>query len=126
MPRCMLAFVLSAGLAGCASHGATGTVPLGQPVIIAPGHEVALPAGARLRFVGVTGDSRCPPDVQCIQSGDATVAFEFRDAGSPPEGVSINTADRPPQARIGAWRLQLVDLGRGDAPKATVRVDPAR
>lgn len=123
MSRCMLALVLPAVLAGCASHGATGPVPLGEPVVIAPGREVVLPAGARLRFVGVTGDSRCPPGVQCIQAGDATAAFEYRGAGSPAEGVSINTGDRPPEARIGAWRLRLLELGRGDAPKATVRVD---
>lgn len=126
MSRWMFPLALSAALAGCASHGGTGPVPLGQPVAIATGHEVTLPAGARLRFVGITDDSRCPAEVQCIHAGDATAAFEFTPAAAASEGVTLNTADRPPVARIGPWRLQLLELGRGDAPKATVRIDPAQ
>jgi len=122
----MFPLALSSAVASCASHGAAGPVSLGQPVVIASGREVTLPAGARLRFVGITDDSRCPIGVQCIRAGDATAAFEFRAAGARSEGVSINTDDRPPGARIGPWRLQLLHLGRGDAPEATVRIDPAR
>ena len=39
-------------------------------------------AGARILFVGVTGDSRCPADVLCIRLGDATVRLRVFDAGA--------------------------------------------
>lgn len=125
MSRWRLPLVLAAAIAGCASHGATGPLTPGQAVALTAGREVALPAGGRLRFVGVTDDSRCPVGVQCIHAGSATAAFELRDTGVA-EAVSINTADRLPETRLGPWRLRLLDLGRGDAPRATIRIDPAR
>lgn len=125
MARRLLALLLPATIAACASHGAAGPVSPGQPLTMAPGREVALPTGGRLRYVGVTGDSRCPPGARCIHAGDATAAFAFREPGRPPEGVSINTAQQPPEAGIGAWRLRLLDLGHGTDARVTVRIDAA-
>jgi len=39
-------------------------------------------AGARILFVGVTGDSRCPADAFCIQLGDAAVRLRVFDTGA--------------------------------------------
>jgi hypothetical protein len=32
-----------------------------------------------VRYIGVTEDSRCPPDVMCVWEGQVTVAFEYVD-----------------------------------------------
>ena len=48
-------------LVGCASAVSRMTVPLGQPVTLAPGQSVEI-AGENLRltFLNVVTDSRCP------------------------------------------------------------------
>jgi hypothetical protein len=45
--------------------------------VLAPGEtgEVGT-TGPRLRFQGVTGDSRCPAGALCIQGGDAIVRID--------------------------------------------------
>ena len=68
----------------CDEKSPTGpTVPLNEPFTLAPGEAAVLQsAGARILFVGVTGDSRCPADALCIQLGDATVHLRVFDAGA--------------------------------------------
>ena len=118
--------LLTVAMLGCASGGTARSVPLGQPFTLQPGERVALPGDASLRYLNIANDSRCPPDVQCIRAGDADVLFEFvSTAGGAAEQVTLNT-EKAPSASIGAWRLQLVTLEHGDAPRATVRVDQAR
>ncbi len=61
---------------GCGSRGGdepdiptapTATVPLGADVTLAPGDSVVIgQASLTMTFVGVTGDSRCPTNVQCV------------------------------------------------------------
>ena len=113
-------------LPGCTGAGPTrASVPTGQPIAMSPGQQVALPDGARLRYVEVADDSRCRPGVQCIWAGDAKVVFEF--SGMPaqaPRRVTVNTAP-PATASIGNWQLQMLDLAFGQAPQATVQIDPA-
>ena len=53
------------------------TVTLDQQFTLAPGETASIDGrGARLRFEGVTGDSRCPVDAICIQGGDAVVKVQ--------------------------------------------------
>jgi len=68
----------------CDEKSPTGpSVPLNEPFTLAPGEAAMLQsAGAQIRFVGVTADSRCPADVLCIQLGDATVHVRVFDAGA--------------------------------------------
>lgn len=122
----LLAPFLIATLGGCASTGAAPAVALGQPMIMTPGERVALPAGASLRYVEVTDDSRCRPDVQCIRAGDANVVFEFTQASASAQRITLNTAAQPATAAIGDWQLKLIALSFDAAPRATVRVDAAR
>lgn len=88
-----------------------------------PGTRAALPDGAWLQYLGVSNDSRCPPDVQCIQAGDADVRFRFEAAGGGSD-VTLNTANATVRP-IGRWQLRLLRLEHGPAPAVTVRVDAA-
>lgn len=117
-----LSILLLAGLVACASGGAARGVVAGQPFSISPGEHVTLPDRATLHYVGVLDDSRCPPDVQCIRAGDATVAFDFTPARGTRQKITLNT-DAPASAAIGRWQLHLLDLARGPAPVATLRMD---
>ncbi len=48
-------------LAGCAPAGGQTTVPMGQPVTLAPGENVQISGeNLKLTFVNVVTDSRCP------------------------------------------------------------------
>lgn len=92
------------------------------------GQQIGLPDGARLRYVGVADDSRCPPGVQCIRAGDANAVFDFvgepGKAAQAPHRITVNT-DPPATATIGHWQLRLLALAFGQSPTATVQIDPA-
>jgi hypothetical protein len=114
-------------LSACASAG-TGadaadvrTLAVGGTATLAAGESVALPDASRLTYVGVRSDSRCPPDVQCIQAGNAVVAFR-RDAGDSASEFQLVTGKQE-SADVGAWRLTLAALDRATPPNATVRLD---
>ncbi len=48
-------------LTGCAPAGGQTTVPLGQPVTLAPGQSVEITGdNLRMTFLNVVTDSRCP------------------------------------------------------------------
>ena len=48
-----------------------------QSFVLAPGESASYGA-LRVRFVGVTADSRCPANALCIQQGDAAFTVEAR------------------------------------------------
>ena len=114
-----LAALLCLSLVACASVGRT--MSPGQPMLLRPGESVSLPDAAVLRYVGVSADSRCRPDVQCIRAGDADVALEYTTRGAGSQPVTINTDT--PAAEIGEWRLRLLSLEFGPSPRATLQVD---
>ncbi len=112
-------------LPGCTGTSPTrDNAPSGQPIQMAPGQQISLSDGATLRYLEVAADSRCPPGVQCIHAGNADVVFEFADTGKTARRVTVNT-DPPATASIGQWQLRLLALAFGDAPQATVQIDPA-
>ena len=54
--------------------------PLNQQFVLAPGQLAAIDGtSARLQFVEVTSDSRCPLNATCIQAGDALIAVSIVD-----------------------------------------------
>ena len=99
-------------LTNCDEKSPVGpTVPLNQRVTLARG-EVGVIDGSsiRLQFVNVTGESRCPSDVVCIQAGDAVVHIHGIDAdGSADYELHAGDASRAAETRRGL-RVQLVDL----------------
>jgi hypothetical protein len=96
----------------CDEANPTGpTVRLSERFVLAPGSVAAI-ADARIgvQFVGVTGDSRCPADVLCIQGGDAVVHVRVLDAGAV-SSYELHTGDGQ---RAGAshrsLRIELLEL----------------
>ena len=108
-------------LVACASAGAA--MSPGQPMVLRPGDSVSLPDAAVLRYIGVSADSRCRPDVQCIRAGDADVALEYSARGAASRSITINTD--APAADVSGWRLRLLSLEFGAAPRVTLQVDRA-
>ena len=78
--------------AACKEIPTSPTVP--ASFTLAPG-DSAKAENARLTFVRVESDSRCPIDVVCIQAGDAVIVVQ----------VSANGLD-------GQYELALVDPSR--------------
>ena len=90
-------------------------------------------AGFRVEFARVAEDSRCPEAVQCVQAGNAAVAFAVEsEAGK--ATLTLHT-DRTPRAAAAMGRaLRLVELrprpAEGAPPdsaayEATLIVEPA-
>lgn len=116
--------LLALSLGACATSSPGRVAAIGQAFTLLPGQRITLPDDATLRYLQVTADSRCPPDVQCIRAGDADVAFEFVPASGAPISIILNTPEAP-NAPIGDWQLRLLALEFGQAPRATVQVDTA-
>ena len=112
-------------LAGCASASGSATgraLASGASATLAAGESVTLPDASTLTYVGTMSDSRCRPNVQCIQAGDANVAFRHVGGGMSHD-VELNSR-KSPSADLGAWRITLTGLTFDAPPKATVRLDP--
>ena len=123
MPRLpiMSALLPLALLAGCATASGGGrALSPGVPAVLSAGESVTLPDASVLTYVGVSSDSRCPPNVQCIQAGSAVLAFRHA-----MHDVTLETG-KSPSANLGMWTLTLVALDFSSPPKATVRIDAAR
>lgn len=106
-------------LAGCASGDG---IIAGRHFEMSVGQQVALPDASTLRYVGTANDSRCPPDVQCIRAGDANVLFDHAANSGSVARVTLNT-ERTRSVVVGAWRLHLVGLTPGEAPRVTLVID---
>jgi hypothetical protein len=111
MRPALLVWCLLAATA-CDEKSPTGpTVPLNERFTLAPG-EVAVvdDADVRVRFVRVSGDSRCPADAVCIQGGDAVVQLVVVDENGAAE-YELHTGDsaRASVSHRGV-RVELVEL----------------
>jgi hypothetical protein len=107
-----------AALAGCASGDG---IVAGRRFAMNAGQQVALPDASTLRYAGTANDSRCPPGVQCIRAGDADVLFDHAVHGSIAR-ITLNT-ERTRSAVVGTWRLGLVELAPGEAPRVTLVIE---
>lgn len=69
---------------------------LDVPFEMKPGYVVD-EFGFAVRYVGVTEDSRCPPDATCVWEGQVSVAFEYvdEDQRSVVTATGIATPDGP-------------------------------
>ena len=95
----------------CQDSPSQPTVPLNQQFTLAPG-EAATVTGASLqvRFVRVTGDSRCPGDAICIQGGDAIVQISVGNRnGSADYELHTGDSSRSAVSHAG-FRVELVSL----------------
>lgn len=67
--------------------------------------------GLEVRFEGVPKDSRCPPDVQCISAGDATVELRLTGGGKDAATYELHTPRGPKEAEHGSYVVSIVGLG---------------
>ncbi len=75
-----------------------------------------------VHFEGVPSDSRCPPDVQCISAGDATVALRVTGGGKAATTYQLHTPRGQKEAEHGSYVVSLVALGPPESYVATLRV----
>jgi hypothetical protein len=121
--------LLAAGtlaLAACATAvgGSDRMIDDGQSFSLQPAGSVTLADHSQLRYVRLVADSRCRPDVQCIRAGDAEIALKWTPATGAAQDFSLKTPPEQPHSRdLGARRLTLVSLGRGEAPEAQFSIE---
>ncbi|ROO84559.1 hypothetical protein EDD29_2086 [Actinocorallia herbida] len=90
------------------SPGATRTVAAGREFTLAPGSSAALSgASLTIAFTGVSADSRCPVDVDCVWAGDATIHLTTSHG---PLTLHTLTAASAGPTPLGPYRLTLLSL----------------
>lgn len=114
-------------LAGCSGVGTRSTVGMaaGVPTALAPGERARLPDGSQLAYLRLRSDSRCPPRVTCIHAGWAEIDTEFVTVAGAHTTLLLSTRPGAGVADTGAWRFELVELGRGPSPVARLRASAA-
>lgn len=113
--------LLSALAMGCTTGAVEPGYSPGSTAVLQPGEALALPGGARLRYVERVSDSRCPPGVQCIRAGEAQVRFEL-DTGMGEPDTRVLTLPGRSTETLGGWHVELLELESGAQAAATVRV----
>ncbi len=124
----MRAFVLGLCLISVTAcdQSITGpTVSLNQEFELAAGSAATI-AGASLsvQFNGVSGDSRCPADVVCIQGGDAIVRVSAI-SGSGSRDYELHTGDMRP-VQHNDLTIALVQLQPYPFSSQTIRPNDYR
>ncbi len=84
---------------------------VGEPFRLRAG-QVASVGGGELAVVfrGVTRDSRCPADVNCVWAGDAVVAIVTTAGSAPGSQADLHTGVEPRQVQAGNHAVTLVAL----------------
>jgi hypothetical protein len=100
--------LLTIVIAGCASTSVAPTGPFNKEVTVAQGKTASVVDGVSLKFVAVSGDSRCPADAVCIQGGDAIVKLEVT-SGNDAREVELHTGNMQP-VTSGNLTIELVQL----------------
>ncbi len=88
-------------------------------VQVEAGREFKLGVGqeARVRgttvvmlFAGVSEDSRCPKDVQCVWAGNAKLRLRWSGASGGATEVQVNTGVEPRNASYAGYRVRIVAI----------------
>jgi hypothetical protein len=129
----IVSFTLLASLAACTSTGSgaqVATATADVPMVAAAGEfsmqagsASALPDHSTLRYLRLVDDSRCAPDVQCIWAGDAEIEMQWTPATGHSQAFRLHTGKPPREQALGAYRVTLLSLERGPAPRARLRLD---
>ena len=125
-------------LAGCVGAAPSPQPPAGedspmhdhapQTVTLGVGERAILMDGSQLTYLRLVNDSRCPPDVQCVWAGDATIVMRWTPAAGAmvAQDFVLHTTLDPKSFNTGSRTITLQALERGDAPKATLQVESKR
>ena len=108
----LLVATTAVGLWQRSSPSAAGAAPPGadQQVAMAPGEEMVLADGTRLRFVAVIEDSRCPMDAMCPTMGEAVVQFEVETAAGQHERVDVSFEGEPVRASVHGYVIEVTEV----------------
>ena len=106
--------VLAAVLAlfgACANTAPDPIQPLDSAFEVPVGRTVRI-VGTTLEvhFVGVSNDSRCPTDVQCVTAGDATIELQVAADGAAGVRYELHSNDGAREVVHAGYRLTFVDL----------------
>ena len=122
---CFAAILWALPLTQCGGGPAAPTVRLNEEFVVAPGDTIKMESTSqRVRFGGVTSDSRCPIDVVCIQAGDAIVRIEILSSRRG-ESYDLHTADGRP-VMDGRLTIVLVRLAPSPVSSRTIAPDDYR
>jgi hypothetical protein len=91
----------------CFREGATEPGPVDVQVTLAPGQSASI-RNVSLRFIGVTGDNRCPADVVCVLGGSAAVTARVTIRGGSRD-LTFETGNPQPVVE-DALTFELVQL----------------
>jgi hypothetical protein len=104
-------------------HAPTTEPELGRPFDVKPSEVVTI-QGLRIRFEGVSEDSRCPTGAQCVWAGDAVARFMLEKPPATAEHRTLHTNGRfDRQTDYDAFVVQLADLK--PYPKDGATIAPA-
>ena len=130
MPALPTILAAALSLAACSSVGSSGDnvarIADGSSFRMQPGQQVTLADASTLRYERLVNDSRCQPGVQCVWAGDAEVAFTWHSTGGGRDAFSLHTGRGEKSHVVGGRTVTLVGLGRGVAPKATLKLDSSK
>ena len=114
----ILVFALLLSATACMTPSQPGTpgtltptiqAEVGREFDIAVGQEAKLQgSNVVIRFRGVTNDSRCPSDVQCVWAGNAVAGFDLSGTGQ--SDASLNTTLDPKSVSYAGYTIALVGL----------------
>jgi hypothetical protein len=112
-------------LGACADAPTAPTAPPGGEFTLARGEAIAIEGTPlSVRFNDVTGDSRCPADVFCIQGGSAAVRITAASDRSTAD-YELHTGDMQPVVHE-RFVIALVQLSPYPFSSRTIRPDEYR
>lgn len=111
-PHALRTIVAAAALVGLAACGTTLTsVPTDQAFELSPGETVLVAGtGARVTFVNVPADTRCPTTAICVTAGNAEVAVRIRGQLDADTTIVLNTTLDPKATDVNGLHVALEGL----------------
>ncbi|TNE61941.1 MAG: hypothetical protein EP344_05585 [Bacteroidetes bacterium] len=112
----ILTVLLLALLAGCTEKSGILTFSLDTPFTIEQGATAtwAEDAAIQIRFDGVTSDSRCPVDAECVWAGRAEIEVTFIQPGDTQTNRLIlgdpTGTDYTSEALFGSFKVKLLEV----------------
>ena len=99
--------------------------PINVPFQMTVGDNVFTDKGAiTIIFVGVTQDSRCPLDVECVWAGNVTVALDVQVGDQPVEEIAITLDRDSAEQQVGDYLLVLTEVNPYPT-QASASIDPS-
>jgi hypothetical protein len=108
--RLVSLFAITLGAAACAPM-TSPQVQVGREFDVALGRDAKVQGTPiTVLFRGVTNDSRCAVDVQCVWAGNAALSVSIFEGNGPPTDATLNTGVEPRSIAVGGHTVRLVGL----------------